>query len=259
LFGLIGLLPFMSFVGEVVKQRKIIFKNLLVKFSVIVTLVFTGFFCIASTKLPNYPMPCYPFAAVVLGSFVASLLNREISSKKYPYYILLVFTLILPVAGYFAIAAETEAKQVSWIALVLLIAPLIFIAASLKKSDWQKKMSTIFFAYCNFNIMGLGFVYPVLYNQNPVAKTIDTVKQYQHVYGYNIFNPGYRFYLDKNIPTTDGITTLQQWLHNTPNAIVITRTDYLNELKALPLQEIKRHHDIFELPTTVILKNNAQP
>jgi len=259
LFVLIGLLPFMSFAGEVVKERKTVFKNPLVKFSVVATFVFTGFFCIASTKLPNYPMPCYSFAAIVLGSFIASLLNNAISSKKYPYFILLVFTLILPVAGYFAIAAETETKQVSWIALVLFITPLIFIAASLKKSGWQKKIRIIFFAYCTFNIIGLCFVYPVLYRQNPVAKTIETVKQYQHIYGYHIFNPGYRFYLDKNVPTTDSIETLKQWLYNTPDAIVITRTSFLNELKVLPLQEVARHHDIFELPTTVILKNNAQP
>lgn len=259
LFVLIGLLPFMSFVGEVVKQRKTIFKNPLVKFSVIVTFVFASFFCVASTKLPNYPMPCYPFAAIVLGSFIASVLNKEISSKKYPYYILLAFTLILPIAGYFAIAAETETKQVSWVALILLITPLVFITALLKKTGWQKKIGIIFFAYCTFNIVGLCFVYPVLYRQNPVAKTIDTVKKYQHIYGFSIFNPGYRFYLDKNIPTTDSLTILRQWLHNTPDALIITRTSFLEELKALPLQEVARHHDIFELPTTVILKNNAQP
>src|SRR3954468_6931331 len=66
LFVLIGLLPFMSFIGEVIKQRKKVFQKSLVKFSLIIVLLFLGFVSISSTKLPNYPMPCYPFAAVIL-------------------------------------------------------------------------------------------------------------------------------------------------------------------------------------------------
>jgi len=259
LFVLIGLLPFMSFIGEVIKQRKIVFQNALVKFSGLVVLIFVLFFSISSTKLPNYPMPCYPFAAIVLGSFIASLLNNNIGSKKYPYYFLFVFTLIIPVAGYLAIAQEAEAKEVSYITLFLLITPLIFIVSLFPKASWQKKIAIIFLNYCVFNLIGLGYVYPVLYNQNPVAKTIDKVKQYQNVYSYVTFNPGYRFYLDKNIPTTDNVDTLKHWLNSTPNAIVISRTYYLDTLKTLPLQEIARHHDIFELPTTVIFKTNEKP
>jgi 4-amino-4-deoxy-L-arabinose transferase-like glycosyltransferase len=256
---LIGLLPFMGFIGEVIKQRKMVFQNALVKFGGLVVLVFVLFFSISSTKLPNYPMPCYPFAAVVLGSFIASLLNNNITSKKYPYYFLLVFTLIISVAGYFVIAQEVEAKDVNYITLFLLITPLIFIISLFTKTSWQKKVAIIFASYCVFNFIGLGYVYPVLYNQNPVAKTINEVKQYQNIYSYETFNPGYRFYLDKNIPTTDNIDTLKHWLDSTSNAIVITRTYYIDTLKSLPLHEIARHHDIFELPTTVIYKTNEKP
>ena len=259
LFVVIGLLPFMSFIGETIKQRKKVFENPLVKFSGIVVIAFVVFFSISSTRLPNYPMPCYAFAAVVLGSFIAGLLNNGFTSKKYPYYILLVFTIIIPVAGYFAIAQEAEAASINWITLFLLVTAFIFLIAALKKYDWQKKVRVIVIAYTIFNIIGLQFIYPVLYSHNPVAKTIDLVKQYPNIYCYDIFNPGYRFYLDKNIPRAFDKNTIQHWLDSTSNAIIITRTDYLDSLKGLPLQEIARHHDIFELPTTVILKNNAQP
>jgi hypothetical protein len=204
-------------------------------------------------------MPCYPFAAVILGSFIASLLNNEIASKKYPYFIILLFTLIIPIAGYFAIAKEAEAREINWLSLFLLITPFILILAILTKCNWQKRLSAIFVAYSIFNIVGLHFFYPALYAQNPVAKTIDIVKQYSNVYAYNIFNPGYRFYLNKDIPRTWDVRILKHWLDSTKHAIVITRTSYLDSLKALPLQELARHHDIFELPTTVILRNNARP
>jgi 4-amino-4-deoxy-L-arabinose transferase-like glycosyltransferase len=259
LFVVIGLLPFMSFIGEAIKQRKKVFQKPLVNFSLVIVLLFLAFFSISSTKLPNYPMPCYPFAAVILGSFIASLLNNEIASKKYPYFIILLFTLIIPIAGYFAIAKEAETREINWLSLFLLITPFILILAILTKSNWQKRLSAIFVAYSIFNIVGLHFFYPALYAQNPVAKTIDIVKQYSNVYAYNIFNPGYRFYLNKNIPRTWDVRILKHWLDSTKHAIVITRTSYLDSLKALPLQELARHHDIFELPTTVILRNNARP
>jgi 4-amino-4-deoxy-L-arabinose transferase-like glycosyltransferase len=256
-FVLMGLLPFASFIGETIKQRKKVFQKRPVKFSLIVVLSFLAFFSISSTKLPNYAMPCYPFASVILGSFIALLLNNEISSKKYPYLIVLLFTLIIPVIGYFAIAKETEAREINWLSLFLLITPLILIIGTFAKSNWEKRLLVMFVAYCIFNIIGLQIFYPALYSKNPVAKTIDIVKQYPNVYAYNIFNPGYRFYLDKNIPRTRDVNTLKHWLDSTHNAIIITRTNYLDSLRALPLQELARHHDIFELPTTVILKNNA--
>ncbi len=259
LFVVIGLLPFFSFIAEAIKERKNVFENSLVKFSAIVVLAFIAFFSISSTKLPNYAMPCYPFAAVILGNFIASLLNKEVSSKKYPYYILAVFTLVVPIAGYFAIGQEVEAKDSNWLPFFLLITPVIFFIALTRKLNWQNKIRIIFISYTVFNIIGLQFVYPALYSQNPVAKTIDIVKQYPNIYCYGIYNSGYRFYLDKNIPRTQDPAMLRQWIDSTHNAIVITRTDYLDSLKALPLQEIVRHHDIFELPTTVILKYHAQP
>ena len=259
LFFLIGLLPFISFTGELLKQRKKVFENNLARFCMITVLAFVIFFSAASTKLPNYAMPCYPFAAVILGSFIASLLNGEIVAKKYPYYILAVFTLIIPVAGYIAIRQEAEAKDINYIALFLLVTPVILIVGLFIKTGWQKKINILFIAYAVFNIIGLQYVYPTLYKQNPVAKTLDIVKQYPAVYCYNIFNSGYRFYLDKNVPRTYDTAILRHWLDSTKNAIVITRTDYLDSLKGLPLLEIARHHDIFELPTTVILEHHALP
>lgn len=260
LFVLIGLLPFMSFIGEIVRQRKKVFIDPLVKFGAIVTITFVVFFSISSTKLPNYPMPCYPFAAVVLGAFIAKLLNAEIDSKKYPWYILLVFTMILPVGAYFAIKAEPEATTLAtWLPTFLMFTPIFMLGATfLYKHFWPRKIEMILLAYTILNITALAYAYPLLYEQNPVAKTIDIVKPEKNIYAFKIFNPGYRFYLDKNIAQARDVAILQHWLDSTKNAIVITRTDYLDSLKSLPLKVIAKHHDIFELPTTVILKTNEE-
>jgi 4-amino-4-deoxy-L-arabinose transferase-like glycosyltransferase len=255
----IGMLPFTSFLGGIIKKRKTVFQNSLIQFSALVTIVFTGFYCISSTKLPNYPMPCYPFFAVVLGSFVSFLIDKKISSKKYPIYILLLLMIIIPIGGYFAIQQEIEAKHIDWIAFTMLTGPLILIALLLqnRNADWFKRIIIIAAGYTFFNIFLLHIVYPTLYSQNPVSKTINLVKRHQHIYSYEIYNPGYNFYLDTNIKEYSSLDSLKAKLAEHPDALIISRKEFADTLKTLNLQVISEHHDIFELPTTIILKQNA--
>lgn len=260
LFVLIGLMPFMSFLGEIFKNRQYVFANSLVKFSGIVVLVFVLFFSISSTRLPNYPMPCYAFAAIIVGKFIAGLIKAGIPFKRYPFYIALVFALVIAIAGYFAIGLDSSVAGVKGLALLLLAGPaamLLFLVA--KNKAGKNYIIAIFAGYAIFNITGLGFVYPGLYTQNPVAKTMHTVKQYNNIVAYNIFNPGYRFYVNKNITVAFDTATLRRLIKDSANTLVITRTDYADSLKTMPVTEVARHRDIFELPTTIIYINNAAP
>ncbi len=255
---LIGMLPFTSFLGELIKKRKTVFGNETVQFAALVTLVFTIFYSVSSTKLPNYPMPCYPFFAVVLGAFISYLINGTITSKQYPQYILLFIMTAIPIAGYFAIEQEEEAKHISWIALSLLVAPIIFTAHLIqnRKADWFRRIIIIAIGYSFFNIVFLHIVYPTLYNQNPVSKTIRLVNQYDHIYSYQIYNPGYNFYLNTNIKEYPSIDSIKGKLNQYPDALILSRKEFEAELKNIGLEVIAEHHDIFELPTTIILKQN---
>lgn len=259
LFFIIGMLPFFVFIGSIIKKRNAIFSDSLVQFSGIIVLSFIVFFSFASTRLPNYAMPCYPFAAIVIGKYIAGLLNGDWSGKKYPYYILIVVNICVPVACYFALMQENDVKFLAPIVCILLLVPLILIVfLFLKKRDFFKnQIAWIFWAYCIFNLLGIAYLYPAIYRQNPVAATIEQVKTEKNIFSYQIFNSGYRFYLDKNIPRTFYIDTLKKWLQLPGNAIVITRLEFLPDLKNLPLVEIARHQDIFEIPTTVILKKTS--
>ena len=277
LFVLIGLLPFSSFLAEVVKKRKHIFTEDLVKFSAIVVLAFVVFFSVSSTKLPNYPMPCYPFAAIILGHYLAALINGETAFKKYPVLILLVLGLLIPAAGYFAIAHEREAAALNGLALLLFIAPLTFIVLILqwkKISAWQKIMS-VAVAHALFNIAALHVVYPRIYQQNPVAKTLSIVQKHPIVYAYKptskqpyikykseryvttqdegeFYNPAYNFYLNTPIIKFTNADSLQAALIKNPSAIIISRTGNDADLQQLNLTKVAEHHDLFESPTTVL-------
>jgi len=276
LFVLIGLLPFSSFLTEVVKTRKHIFTEDLVKFSGIVVLTFVVFFSVSSTRLPNYPMPCYPFAAIILGHYLAASINGETVLKKYPVLILLVLGLLISVAGYFAITQEREAASLTWLALLLLIAPLVFIVLILqwkKISAWQKIMS-VAVAYTLFNMAILHVVYPTVYKQNPVAKTLAIVQTHPVVYAYKptskpylkyrgeryiitedegeFYNPGYNFYLNKPVIKFTNADSLQAALLKNPSAIIISRKDNNADLQKLNLTKVAEKHDLFESPTTVL-------
>lgn len=253
IFFLVGLLPFIVYSGEIIKKRRLIFSQALVNFSLIVVVVFVVFFSVSSTKLPNYAMPCYPFAAIVIGHYLEKLSKGLVKTKSYPLYILLVFGIVLPVAGFFAINAEIATKGLGWIAFLLLIMPLILLLAFKKTWGATQKLMVIFASFICFDLIGLSVIYPILYGNNPVTKTLPIVTESSHVLGFQIVNPGYRFYLDRNIPRTTDTSVLKSWIDSTGSGIVITRKDQLDFLKGLPLTQVASEHDLFELPTTVIL------
>jgi 4-amino-4-deoxy-L-arabinose transferase-like glycosyltransferase len=261
LFVLIGLLPFMSFIAETLKKRKFIFQDDLVKFSGIIVFVFVIFFCISKTKLPNYTMPCYPFAAVVLGNYIALLLSGKITSGRYPVYIILLITLLLPAAVYFAITLEQEVNSFKWLAWLLLPLPIGFILFLLfnRNKGWKILIASIVILFSLLNIILLHYIYPTLYKQNPVSKTIHLVKDAPLVLSYQIYNPAFNFYLDNNIKIYNNIDFLNLYIQQNPGAIIISRKEFVDSLKILNLDVLAEHDDIFEQPKTLILKQHAKP
>ena len=276
LFVLIGLLPFTSFLGEVVKKRKHVFGDDLVKFSGIVVLAFVVFFSVSGTKLPNYPMPCYPFAAIIIGRYLSAVITGEFLLRKYPLYILLVISLAIPIAGYFAVSAEKEVGSLSNISGLLLVLPvaLTVIIIYWSKLSGIKRVASIAAAYMLFNILALHVVYPKLYSQNPVTKTLSvvqkhTVYSYKHIskseyYKFKssryavthdegeFYNPAYNFYLDKPVEKFYNLDSLQAALHKNPWAVIVSRADADADLQKLNLTKVAEHHDLFESPTTVV-------
>ena len=82
LFILLGLLPFSFFIFSAFRNAYRNRKNdVTLYFSAIVSLTFIGFFSISGTKLPNYPMPCYPFIAFMIANLFYKIYKQKI--QKY--------------------------------------------------------------------------------------------------------------------------------------------------------------------------------
>jgi len=71
LMAFIGLLPSSVFAAETFKNFNNRFSHPLMRLAFCVTIAYLVFYSISSTKLPNYAMPCYPFIALLLGSYIS--------------------------------------------------------------------------------------------------------------------------------------------------------------------------------------------
>jgi hypothetical protein len=98
------------------------------------------------------------------------------------------------------------------------------------------------------------WLYPALYKQNPMSKTIDMVKKYDHIVSYQIFHPSYTYYLPERVPVFKNLDSLKIYLQEN-KAAVISRKNFAGELKSIGLKEESSIHDLFEGNTTVIYSN----
>ena len=98
------------------------------------------------------------------------------------------------------------------------------------------------------------WLYPAIYKQNPMSKTIDMVRKYDHVVAYHIFHPSFTYYLPDRIPVYKNLDSLKIFMQEN-KAIVITRKYYASELESIGLKEKASVHDLFEGNTTILFTN----
>lgn len=251
----LGLLPASIFIGESFRKFKTNFSNSFSKLALSVVGIFILFYSISSTKLPNYAMPCYPFLAVILSSYINKVWVEN-KPKIYPFIILLVINLALPIAGYFGIKNEVNTKGMENMAVFLLILTVASVIAFYLavKRDFRKAAVSTFILYSIFHVLMFNWLYPSLYKQNPMSKTIELVKKYDNVVSYQIFHPSYTYYLPERVAVFNNLDSLKNYLL-VNKAAVISRKNFADDLRSLGLQEQASVHDLFEGNTTVIYSN----
>lgn len=259
LFVLVGLLPGSSFIGEAVKDFRQRYSQSFLRMALCISLAFVVFYSISGTKLPNYPMPCYSFVAILLGYLISIGVSGQTKIKQYPFWILLVINLAIPIAAYFGIKGEVETRgfeNQTLLTAILTVAAAVSLYLH-KRSGFKTAVTALFGFYILFNLVLLNYLYPMVYNNNPLSKTIDKVKQYDNVVAYQIFHPSFTYYLPKRVRVFDNKDSLQQYL-KTNEALVISREKLLPELESLKLDTVAIHHDLFETSTTVLMTNKKK-
>src|SRR5688572_1013325 len=259
---LIGLLPASTFIGESFRNFKNHFSGTLpdgrqafLRLALTVVAVFVVFYSISGTKLPNYAMPCYPFVAILLGNFLNKAWEEN-KTRLYPFIILLIINIALPVAAWFGIKNEVNTTGMEYVAAFLLLLTLAAVSSLyfVLKKNFRKAAISCFILYSIFHVLMFNWVYPAIYKQNPMSKTIDMVKGYDHVVSYQIFHPSYTYYLPDRVPVFKNIDSLKTFLQRN-KAIVISRKSYARELESIGLKEKASVHDLFEGNTTILYGN----
>jgi 4-amino-4-deoxy-L-arabinose transferase-like glycosyltransferase len=255
-FVLAGLLPASVFIGESLRGFKYRFSDPFLKLAFCVMVTYVVFYSLSGTKLPNYPTPCYPFVATILGYFISMGFSKSLQVRRYPFIILLVINLALPVGLYFGIRNEIALR--GWeaqalLVLILTIAAIVSFLLHLKRG-FRAAMFALLLFYTLFNLIFFNYLYPTVYANNPLSKTISDVRKYQNVVAYKTFQPAFTYYVPNRILVFDRADSLQAYLQN-HEAVIILREANRPELDALGLSKIAAHHDLFETHTTVLLTN----
>lgn len=169
LYVFLGLLPFSFFIPQSFsnawKKRK---QDDFLLFSMVISGVTTIFFSLASTKLPNYPMPCYPFIAVLIGNFLNTCYNdfsnRKYKSVGYSFYALLLVSSILPIAAFIGLGFEFQLTEVRWTAFTLFIVTISSWVGFylLRKKKLKQAFLTVSGGWILMGLVLFGIVYPIL-------------------------------------------------------------------------------------------------
>lgn len=260
-FVLLGMLPFSFFILQsLVQSWKKRTTHDFILFSWTVAVIFIVFFSISTTKLPNYPMPSYPFIAVLIGFYLHELIQHKIGLKAYriSLWVYLVIAILLPVAAFVVLTqVETQLFPARWASIYLVILPLGAILSfyfmkkkALSKSVLSLGLSAVLMTFCLFQ-----FVYPQLLQESPLAKAQEIMAQHPKTIVYKGYDPAFLFNFERNFPVTDSKSAVLNFLQENPEAVVITkekilRSDWEVENKEILVQQ----KALFENYTLVIFK-----
>jgi hypothetical protein len=194
--------------------------------------------------------------ALLLGYFISLGFSESVQVRKYPFIILLVINLALPVGLYFGIRNEVALRGYESHALIMGLLTVAAVVSFLlfKRRGFRAAMLSLLLFYTFFNLVFFNYLYPALYSNNPLSKTITEVRTYQNVVAYKTFQPAFTFYVPQRIPVFEQPDSLRAYLQN-HQALVILRQANVPEIDSLGLQQVAAHHDLFETHTTVLLSN----
>src|SRR6478735_9347309 len=125
-----------------------------------ISLAFVVFYSVSGTKLPNYPMPCYSFVAILLGYLISLGVSGQTKVKQYPFWILLVINLAIPIAAYFGIKSEVETRgfeNQTLLTAILTVAAAVSLYLH-KRSGFKIAITVLFGFYILFNLVLLNYL-----------------------------------------------------------------------------------------------------
>ncbi len=260
-FVLLGLLPFSFFIIQgFVQSWKRRTTNDFLFFSFLTASVFIGFFSVSFTKLPNYPMPGFPFIAVIIGYYLKILLDEAHSLKAYKISLwsLFVITLLMPFGAYIVflyVEPELYSENLSTIQLSILPAGSLLALYYLKKKKIFESLLSIGFAFIFLSLQLHQFIFPSLVSKSPSVMATEFMNHETPVMIYKGYDPALLFNIQRTFEQTDSKELIYQFSKENPGALIVTKSKFFDqEWKDDKTEVLLRQKAVFENYTLVIFK-----
>ncbi|WP_457640692.1 ArnT family glycosyltransferase [Persephonella sp.] len=252
----VGMLPFSIFIPQILKKIwEDRYKDILI-FALITVGLYTLFFSISSTKLPNYTVPLYPSLAILTGYFLANINTFSTKSLTVSISIYIFITFLVVIGLYYGIRNEPAISDLSYLSIFFVTLPvsgilaLFFINKSKTLSMLTLSTFSVFMGFLFFY-----YLFPKIDKRNPVMQMLPLIEKDKPVRYYKNFNPAFVFYIRKHIQPLSS-DQVKEFLRSDHKVYLLTRKRYLKELKNTEnMYILKQVKDLFETKTSVLISN----
>lgn len=260
-FVLLGLLPFSFFIVQgFVRSWKNRKNNDFILFSFLVSSVFVVFFSISFTKLPNYPMPAYPFIALLIAFYLKEVLEGKVSMKgfKISLWTLFFVSLLLPIGAYIALTmVEKQLAPAHFNSFYLAILPIGILIAIfyLKKGKLINSLLAIGFSAMFLSLQMFQLVYPNLLKHSPIVLAKEVMSTDTKTILYKGYDPAFLFNFERTFPLAENTEQVIEFINENPDGLIITKEKfYKSDWEGHPTEVLLKQKAIFENYTLVIFK-----
>ncbi|WP_297887350.1 glycosyltransferase family 39 protein [Sulfurihydrogenibium sp.] len=252
IFVFVGMLPFSVFLPQMTKE---VFKsrfNPSILLLAIFVFIYTLFFSISKTKLPNYTVPVYPALSILLAFTLEKL-------KNFKYFYSLIFYLVLtssiPFFLYFSLKGDKNLYLIadySWFFFILTFGA---VSSIIFYKEISKVIGSLFVSSVLMSLVFFYVVMPKVDRESSVRVILPYIDKDLPIGYYKRYNPAFSFYLKKRIVPLNSPDEVKEFMKQ-GKVNILTRQEYLEELKDIKeLKVIIKKKDLFENPTSVLLKN----
>ena len=218
------------------------------------------FFSFSQTKLPNYTTPAYPFIAILIGYLLSELqgLNVSLNKVKWAYGFYTILAFIIPAVVYFGLKTDNNVQDAAgvWIWFIPIPAGSLIGWYFIRKNEISKFIFSMTLSFILSNFLFFAKAYPQVYGINPVAGSLELLRNQPDLVYYKMMNPAYLFNMQRLVPAIQSQDSLSLYLKAHPNAKVISRKQFEKEIQAAgDMVSVFEQKDTFENPITVIYES----
>lgn len=252
-----GLLPLGIFCIQAIffswrnRSQEILFFSLSIVLGIII------FFSFSQTKLPNYTTPAYPFIAILIAYMLSKAGGIQVSFNrmKWAYAVYTILAFAIPAAVYFGLKADKNVHSAAYVWIYFIPIPLGAMLGwyFIYKRNLRNLVYSMTLSFILSNLLFFFKAYPAVYTINPVAGSVDLIKNKPDLVYYKMMNSAYVFNIERIIPAIQSQDSLADYMKKHPEAYVISRKQFQDEIQtAADLIPVFEQQDTFENPITVI-------